>query len=63
MAGDEAAPSMLGEPGPFGGRAWEGIIRAYSEFFPVSAKTPVARPSLVPSSRSVGCGGQLDPRS
>jgi threonine synthase len=41
MAGDEAALSMLGEPGPFGGRAWEGIIRAYSEFFPVNAKTPV----------------------
>ena len=41
MAGDEAALSTLGEPGPYGGRAWEGIIRAYSEFFPVSAKTPV----------------------
>jgi threonine synthase len=41
MAGDEAALSMLGDPGPYGGRAWEGIIRAYSEFFPVSAKTPV----------------------
>src|SRR5665213_2140573 len=41
MAGDGAAPSLLGDPGPFGGRAWEGIIRAYSEFFPVSAKTPV----------------------
>jgi threonine synthase len=41
MAGDEATLSTLGEPGPYGGRAWEGIIRAYSEFFPVSAKTPV----------------------
>src|SRR5277367_955476 len=41
MAGKDLAPNMLGDPGPFGGRAWEGIIRAYSEFFPVSAQTPV----------------------
>src|SRR5580704_15450603 len=41
MAEKDVIPNMLGDPGPHEGRAWEGIIRAYSEFFPVSAKTPV----------------------
>jgi len=41
MISNDMAPSLLGDPGPFHGRAWEGIIRAYAEFFPVSAKTPV----------------------
>jgi len=38
---NQMTPSLLGESGPFEGRAWEGIIRAYREFFPVSDKTPV----------------------
>src|ERR1700728_1932228 len=41
MAPVDVTPTKLGEPGPYGGRAWEGIIRAYAEFFPVSAATPV----------------------
>jgi threonine synthase len=41
MAAEDVAPTKLGDPGPYGGRAWEGIIRAYAEFFPVSAATPV----------------------
>ncbi|MCU1495498.1 MAG: L-threonine synthase [Acidimicrobiaceae bacterium] len=43
--GDEAITPFrggtVGEPGPTGGRAWEGIIRRYREFLPVSDETPV----------------------
>jgi len=36
-----AGEGTLGHPGPTGGRAWEGIIRRYREFLPVSDSTPV----------------------
>src|SRR5487761_1040450 len=35
-------PSVpLEHAGPYAGRAWEGIIRRYREFLPVSDETPV----------------------
>jgi threonine synthase len=41
MADGRITPTLLGEQGPFAGRAWEGIIRKYRDFLPVSDETPV----------------------
>ncbi len=41
MSQEPNAPRLLGEPGPFNGKAREGIIRRYREFLPVSDATPV----------------------
>ena len=32
---------LVGDPGPLGGRGWEGIIRAYREFLPVEDSMPI----------------------